>query len=132
MASKLAVKLKKYTPALSYLASGLALFVLGTEPAWAIDVGGVMRNLTSNAQPVADGISMGSYIVGAASVFQSFMKFKEHQENPQQVKLKSPLTYLAVGGGLIALPSSITVGADSMYGNGAGSQTQGLNQGVLR
>lgn len=124
-------KIKKYKSAWLRLSFGLGLMALGTESAMAVSVSQMFDNLNSNAGSVADGISIASYLVGAGSVFQSFMKFKEHQENPQQVKLKTPLTYLVVGGGLLALPTSMTLGTDTMYGPG-GAQNQGLNQGMLR
>lgn len=124
------MKLKKNAlAALGYAASALGMFALGVDPAFAQDFNAVAGNLTGQFQGAADLISGGAYLVGAGLGVQAALKFKEHNENPQQVKLSKPLTYAMVAGCLLALPSFLTVGSESTFGPGA--TKSGLCSGVL-
>lgn len=90
----------------------IALFAFG-DSAMAKDFADVATNLNSQFQSAADLISGGAYLGGAGMGVQSALKFREHNENPQQVKLSKPLTYALVSGALLGLPSFLSVGADS-------------------
>ncbi len=90
----------------------LALFAFG-DSALAKDFGDIAANINGQFQGAADLISGGAYLGGAGMGVQSALKFKEHNENPNQTKLSKPLTYAAVAGALLGLPSFLSVGADS-------------------
>lgn len=104
---------KSAMSALGYAVGSVSLFLLGTEAAHAMDFTNLAGNLNSQFQSAADLISGGSYLVGAGMGVQSALKFKEHNENPQQTKLSKPLTYAIVAGALLGLPSFLSVGSDS-------------------
>ncbi len=99
----------------------------------AVDVAGLATTAEGQLDSVADLISSGAYIIGAATGVMSLLKFKEHNENPQQSKISKPITLLAVSGGLLALPSFLTVGQDSLgLVDDTGGGENGLGGGLLR
>ncbi len=97
----------------------------------AVAVADLADSAESQMDSIADLISSGAYIIGAATGVMSLLKFKEHNENPQQSKISKPITLLAVSGGLLALPSFLTVGQDSI-GLDATAGGDALEGGLLR
>jgi hypothetical protein len=95
-----------------------------------VDAASVANNIRGNFASIADLLGGGSYLAGAAMGIQSALKFKAHNENPQQVKLSQPMTYAAVAGALLALPTFLTTGSDTMFGQSGGETTRidGSNQ----
>lgn len=120
---------RRILSALAYAAGGAALFFIGSDPALAVQFNDVARNLNNQAQGAADLISSGSYLVGAGFGVQAALKFKEHNDNPQQVKLSKPLTYALVAGALLALPTFLSVAPDSAFGGGG--QQNSIHGNVL-
>lgn len=107
-------------------AAAIALFAFA-DSALAKTFSDVAGSINGQFQGAANLISGGSYLAGAGFGVQSALKFREHNENPNQTRLSKPLTYAAVAGALLGLPSFLTVGADS-----AGlQQKNSLNQSVL-
>ena len=100
-------------PVLGYSLAAVGLFILGSEPAMAIEFNVVAGKLDDQFKGAADLISGGSYLAGAGFGVQAALKFREHNENPQQTKLSKPLTYAMVAGALLGLPSFLSVGSDS-------------------
>lgn len=90
----------------------LALFAFA-DSALAKDFAEVAGSIHSQFQSAADLISGGAYLGGAGMGAQAALKFRDHNENPHQTRLSKPLTYAAVAGALLGLPSFLTVGADS-------------------
>lgn len=120
---------KNVLTALGYAAGAIGMFVLGMDSAFAMDFKQVAGNLQGQFQGGADLISGGSYLVGAGLGVQAALKFKEHNDNAQQVKMSKPLTYAVVSGCLLALPSFLTVGGDSTFGDG--QSNSGICKGNL-
>lgn len=124
------MKIKKNTlKGLGFAASSLGMLFLGMDSASAATFSDVAINLGKQFQGGADLISGGSYLVGAGLGVQAALKFKEHNDNAQQVKMSKPLTYAIVSGCLLALPSFLTVGGDSTFGDD--SSTSGICSGNL-
>lgn len=132
--------IKKHRQQKTALAYGLAAlgcsaigFALGDSPAlaMAVDIKDVANQIRSNFQGVADLMSGGAYLAGAAFGIQSALKFKTHNENPQQVKLSQPMTYALVAGALLSLPTFLTIGTDVLFLNG-GQKTTVNRAGVLQ
>ena len=96
----------------------------------AVDAKGVADQVKGNFGAIADLMGGGAYLAGAGFGIQAALKFKAHNENPQQVKLSQPLTYAVVAGALLSLPTFLTTGADTMF-NGGGTATK-LDGNVLR
>lgn len=116
--------------ALSFAAVGA---MLGDQSTLlAADVGTISNTVRQNFGGIVDLISGGSYIIGLASGIQAALKFKAHNENPQQVKLSQPVVYLAVCGALLALPTFITTGSETLFGNGSGNTTRIDGNGLGR
>lgn len=118
---------KKSTCAYALAALGFCAigFALGDSPALAlaVDLKTVADQIRSNFQGIADLMSGGSYLAGAAFGIQAALKFKAHNENPQQVKLSQPITYALVAGALLSLPTYLTVGSDVLFQNGGTKNT---------
>jgi intracellular multiplication protein IcmD len=88
-----------------------------------VDAQTMATTVRGNFGSIADLLGGGAYLAGAAFGIQAALKFKAHNENPQQVKLSQPLTYAVVAGALLALPTWLTTGSDTMFGVGGGTAT---------
>ena len=105
-------------------ALGAATFAFLPAVAGAVTIGEVSSNVSNNFSALADLLSGGAYLAGAALGIQAALKFKEHNADPRQVKLSQPMTYALVAGALLALPSFIGTATDTMWGSGGGRATQ--------
>jgi intracellular multiplication protein IcmD len=85
----------------------------------AMTLGQVAINIFGNFGALADLVSGGSYLAGAGLGFQAAMKFKAHNDNPQQTKLSQPIVYALVAASLLSLPSFIGTFGESAYGDSA-------------
>ena len=108
---------------LAYGAGALALtavgFMLGDHGAvFGVDAAAVADNVRGNFGALADLLGGGAYLGGAGFGIQSALKFKAHNENPQQNPLSKPITYGVVAGALLALPTFLTTGSDTMFNSG--------------
>ena len=123
--------LKRILPSLGYALGAAGLFLLG-DNAQAATLKVIADGASQQFQSVAELLSTGSYLVGAGMAVQAALKFKEHNENPQQVKLSKPVTYALVAGMLLGLPTWMTVGKDSMFGDSQATTTaaSGLSFGT--
>lgn len=116
---------KKIKSALVYSAAVAGALFAGVESAWAGTFKDASNKVHDQFQGAADLISGGSYIAGAAFGVQAAMKLREHSENPQQTRLSKPLTFGVVSGALLALPSFLSVGTESMGFEQKNSLTKG-------
>lgn len=105
---------KKYIPAFCYGAAACALFGFA-DSAMAKDFATIAAQSGKQFQGMADLLSTGSYLVGSGMAVQAALKFREHNENPQNVKLSKPITYALVSGMLLGLPTWMSVGKDSLF-----------------
>ncbi|MDF1684655.1 MAG: type IV secretion protein IcmC [Legionellaceae bacterium] len=85
-----------------------------------IDLIEILKNLHASLVPIRKMLTGFSYVLGLALVFTAFTKFKTianagHQ-SPSQEKPFVPVTYLAIGVGLIFMPSSFSVLANTFFG----------------
>lgn len=119
---------KKIKSALVYSAATMGALVAGMESSWAKDFKDVGGKVQEQFQSAADLISGGAYLGGAAFGVQAALKLREHSENPQQTRLSKPLTMGAISGMLLALPSFLSVGTDSM----GLDQKNSLSKGTLK
>lgn len=85
-------------------------------------IGEVAANVTNSLDQVAKLISGASFVAGVGFALAGMVKFKAHKDQPQQVPLSAAIVLLAVGAGLIFLPSVIKSAGQTLFG---GSQTQG-------
>lgn len=110
---------------LGSLAGAAAALVLSAIPglADAATIGAVADNVSTSFGQLADLIVAGAYLGGAGMGIQAALKFKAHNENPQQVKLSQPIVYSLVAACLLALPSFIQTGSDTLWNGGATSSS---------
>lgn len=113
------------TNTLKGIALALGATALAALPALAgaATIGDVASNVGGSFTAIADLFSGASYLAGAGLGIQSALKFKDHNTNPQQTKLSTPMTYALVAGALLALPSFIGTATDTMWGAGQGHAT---------
>lgn len=101
--------------------SGALLLALVLAPAAAFasadtGIAKVIHGMADQFQAAAELLTTVSYLIGAGFAVQSALKFKEHNDNPQQVKLSRPITLALVAGLLLALPSWMTVVTTTPFG----------------
>lgn len=108
--------------------AGAAAAMAFPEMSFAKDLAALAQHGTTQFQAVSDLLTTGAYVVGAGSGVQSALKFKEHSDNPQNVKLKTPVIYALVAGTLLGLPSFLGSSVDTMgfeNGNAIGQSVLG-------
>ena len=76
-------------------------------------------SFSSGMGSFADLLTKGMFITGIGTGGMAALKFKEHNENPTQVKLSKPLTYLLASGMLIGLPQLLDITTNTVTGNSA-------------
>ena len=92
--------------------------VLLAQTAGAETVSEVAARLTdqlTNISKLAVGVMfVGGLVTGGMSA----LKFKEHNENPNQTKLSKPVTYLLVSAALIGIPTYLGTMTNTLNGDG--------------
>ena len=58
------------------------------------------------------------FVGGLVTGGMSALKFKEHNENPNQTKLSKPITYLLVSAALIGIPTYLGTMTNTLNGDG--------------
>ncbi len=100
------------------LALAAASSLVFTGVADAETVSGVAGRLTdqlTNISKLAVGVMfVGGLVTGGMSA----LKFKEHNENPNQTKLSKPVTYLLVSAALIGIPTYLGTMTNTLNGDG--------------
>ncbi len=111
-----------------------AAVVLLPEAAHATgQIADVAGHLASNTGSVTPVISAASYVGGTAMCAIGAMKLKDHTANPDNAKLSAGVGRMAVGAGLLALPSvmdimvSSTVGTSGDVANAQYHKITGVN-----
>ena len=84
--------------------------------AYSQTLGSVANNITGSLANVAKLIMAGAYVGGTAMFLIALFQFRQHKENPTQVPLSKPMMFLAIAGGLLFLPSVITVTGKTIFG----------------
>ncbi len=87
----------------------------GSASAPANSLGEVAETLTSSFSNVAKTITALSYIAGFCFTITSIFKFKQHKDNPQQIPVTTGLALLALGVGLIFMPSIFEMGGATLF-----------------
>ena len=82
-------------------------------------LGNVASGITKAFEPITLLVTGGSYIAGLAFAVGAILKFKQHKENPTQVELGKPITFLLVAASLLFLPSILNVAGGTLFGTGA-------------
>jgi len=81
-------------------------------------IAGIAGNIQGSFESLVSLLTSGSYLAGFVLVVSSIFKFKQHKENPTQVRLGTPLTLLGVAVGLIYLPTLLNSAGTTVFGAG--------------
>ena len=82
-------------------------------------LGAVAENVTKSMTNVGKLIVAASYVAGVGFALMGMMKFKAHKDNPQQVPLSQPIVLLAIAAGLVFIPSLVSTGGTTLFGESA-------------
>ena len=108
------VKLNKIVLATATIAGSVLLAqTAGAET--VSEVAGRLTEQLTNISKLAVGVMfVGGLVTGGMSA----LKFKEHNENPNQTKLSKPITYLLVSAALIGIPTYLGTMTNTLNGDG--------------
>lgn len=129
-----AKKLKKWSPMLQlcmYFGVLLALFlVVGDASAGEKGqaIGKVAYNISKNLANVGKLIVGASYVAGVGFAMMGLLKLKAHKDNPTQTPLSQPIVLLVIAAALVWLPSLISTGGSTIWGD-AHSGQKGTSMG---
>lgn len=93
------------------------------------DAGSVAQNLTSQFKSFADLLMGAMFLTGIGIGALSALKFKAHNENPQQTKITTPIVFALVAAFLIGLPGYLTIAKTTVLKNG---QSNSLDSGAYQ
>ena len=128
---------KKNIMAIAYGVGALALTAVGVllgdhATVLGVDAAGISNTIRNNFGAVADLLGGGSYLAGAGFGIQSALKFKAHADDGRQNKVTPAIAYAGVAGALLALPTFLTTGSDTLFGQGASDKTSIDGNGLGR
>lgn len=75
----------------------------------------MLYNVYSSYENVAELIGAMSYIGGLTFIASGIMKFKQYRDNPTQVSIGTPITFIIVGVLLIFLPTLIRESRETIF-----------------
>lgn len=89
------------------LISSIGLFVFvyaGIAYGYGTGLGDITGNLLGPAQGLGHMMNAVCYVLGLGFLLTGLLQYKYHRENPQQVKISTPIVLVFLGIILIALP----------------------------
>lgn len=105
----------KKVAAMSIAVAGSLLVAETASAEMVTDVAQRLTDQLTNVSKLAVGVMfVGGLVTGGMSA----LKFKEHNENPNQTKLSKPITYLLVSAALIGVPTYIGTMTSTLNGEG--------------
>ena len=113
--------------ALRFAGLGSAFATASTEVhAQATTIGGMSTSVQSQLQSVGNLVVAGSFLGGLGLAAAGLFKLKAAADSGgQQVKYSEGMWRLAVGGGLVAIPAVVNVGANTLFGSNNTAPTMG-------
>jgi hypothetical protein len=117
--------MKKIMKQIGLVASLAGLSLLMIEPAQAQGLNTITTNLLSQFPGVAKVMAGAAYVMGVGFGIKAALKFKESNESKGQVPMSQAIVLAAVSACLLALPSFLSTGKDSVFGTGTQGNTLG-------
>lgn len=110
---------------------GICFFsnALFAKPSQNQTLGTVASGITETFTNITKLITAGSYVAGLGFAIGAIVKFKQHKENPSQVQLGTPITFLVIAAALLFLPSVLDVAGNTLFGSGSVAGPSGLLYG---
>lgn len=93
-------------------------------------IGSVACNATESFDNIFSLVSGLSYLTGALFAIRAAMHFKDHTDNPQQVKLSKPFTTLLVSALLLTLPSAVDAGIGTFFASADSASMSALYDAI--
>ena len=118
---------KNLLKVVGYSVASAACLLVASEPALAQGLNTITGNVKGQFGGIVDVMSGLAYIGGIGFGIKSAMKLKEYNEQQGKVPLSTPIMLALVAAILIALPSFLTTGQESVFG--AGAQGTSINGG---
>ena len=89
------------------------------------NIGDVASGLQSQAGNIGDLIGAAAFLLGIALGIIGLLKFRQHAQNPNDpsARLSAAFTLVFVGAALVAIPTTLGVGVNSLFGTGATNVT---------
>lgn len=88
---------------LTFVSSTFAA-VTGTVSESPNDIATIVGNLMGPMQGLAHMLNLASVICGTGFLLAAVLHYKKHRDNPQEVPLSRPVTYMILGLVLVILP----------------------------
>lgn len=82
-------------------------------------IGAVAQNVSRSFGAMGLMMSSISYLAGISFVIASVFKLKQHKDNPQQIPVTTGITMLALGIGMVTMPSVVGMGGATLFGKNA-------------
>ncbi len=120
---------------LGFAAMGTVLLGTDAFAQTANGLGSMAGNAATDLIQFEKILALICYLGAAGTGVSAVLKFKEHGQNPNQVKLSDPIIRTAVAAGLVGLPMILSGGVATMFGgntqravtSGTANQTGGFN-----
>lgn len=109
--------MKKFVKVLAVM----GMIGLSSAPSYAQGLNTVTTNLSGQMTGVVNVISAISYILGVALGVKAALKMKESNETKGQVPISNAIVLALVAGVLLALPTFLKTGKETIFGGGATS-----------
>ena len=111
-------------PALAQEAGGAAGAAGSTAQSFSISsngisAGDIATNIADSGKGFAKLAEVASFVIGLFLMLVGILKFNAYKNNPQQTPLSTPITLVAVAVALIAVPSIVGSGLQTMFGGEA-------------
>ena len=118
--------LHKYFPnkrAILMMLATAALLLAGPVMAQDNTVGGIAERIQGQLGAFADLLTGAMFLVGIGLGAMAVLKFKAHNDNPQQNRISTPIVLAVASACLIGLPAYLTYMQNSIVGEGAESNS---------
>ena len=107
---------------LSHLSLKMSCFAMGCSAALAETsanngIGAMASRVQGSMANIASLIGSVSYVVGLGFFIACLLKFKQHRDNPTQVPIGMPFTYLGIAVLLVFLPNLVVETGNTVFSN---------------
>ncbi|MEC8460894.1 MAG: type IV secretion protein IcmD [Pseudomonadota bacterium] len=111
---------------LSHLSLKMSCFAMGCSAALAGEasqtsanngIGAMASRVQGSMANIASLIGSVSYVVGLGFFIACLLKFKQHRDNPTQVPIGMPFTYLGIAVLLVFLPNLVVETGNTVFSN---------------
>lgn len=92
-----------------------AAFAFGAEGGEVTDIGSAADKLVSSFSSLGSLLVAAAYLGGFGFIIAGIFKFKQAKDSHGQIPFSTPIAIVAVGAGLVFLPSLIKIVSQSVF-----------------